>query len=50
MEKMKDKAYQKPAIRIVALRQETALLTSTDGVQATRNGYGSSNSQNWGYE
>lgn len=47
---MKDKAYQRPAISIVELRQETALLTSPatlGGAEATRQGYGSSQSLNW---
>lgn len=32
---------------IVELRQETALLTSPAGAEATRKGYGSSQSLNW---
>lgn len=44
---MKDKVYQSPAMSIVELKQETALLTSPGGVAATRKGYGSSQSLNW---
>ena len=46
MKKMEEKEYQKPAIRIVELRQRTAILIVSGG-DAKINGYENAGEQNW---
>jgi hypothetical protein len=44
---MQRKDYQKPAVCAIALSRQPALLSSSSGVTATKEGYGEANSQNW---
>ena len=44
---MKNKEYRRPCMTIIELRQKTILLTSPNGGEATRKGYGKANSQLW---
>ena len=45
---MKKKVYQKPSMKVVMLRHQTAILeASGGGVEATRSGYGKANKQSW---
>ena len=44
---MKKQTYQKPAMRVVKLQQQTHLLADS-GVDATRNGYGAAQEEEWG--
>ena len=42
---MKKQTYQKPAMRVVKLQQQTHLLQAS--VDATRNGYGAAQEEEW---
>ena len=44
---MKKKLYEKPAMHIVKLQQQTHLLAGS-GVESSRSGYGKSNESTWG--
>ena len=47
---MKRKTYQKPTMTVVKLQSIGMLMTSTEGTQANRSGYGAANNQNWDEE
>ena len=44
---MKKKVYQKPSMAIVALHQKVHLLSGSEGVEASRSGYGAATKCTW---
>ena len=47
---MKRDKYQQPSILVVRVAPHTMLATSSEGVTASREGYGEANISNWGDE
>ena len=48
---MKRKDYQKPTMQVVKLQHQCHILAGSDnGVAASRNGYGTANTDTWGDE
>ena len=45
---MKRDNYQQPSMQVVRVTPHTMLSTSSEGVRASREGYGAAHSSNWG--
>ena len=44
---MKGDKYQRPSMQVVRVMPHTILATSSEGVTASRSGYGEAESSNW---